>query len=110
MFINESVLRKIIKQELIKENKAIVTACLAIAASTATACSDGNVPNHEPREDLHTCVSQVVDMANQGKFNQKKLELVHKIRFRFNDAYQAGGISAKLLNHACETLKSNPDR
>ena len=110
MLISENKLRKVIRQELIKENKAIVATCLAIAASTAAACSDGNIPNNEPREDLHSCVVKISDMAEQGKFNRKKLELVHKIRFKFKDAYRVGGMSAQILNHACETLKANPDK
>lgn len=111
MLISENKLRRIIRQELINENKsAIVAACLAIAASTAAACSDGHVPNHDTRQDLHSCVVEVTNMANQGRFNKEKLELAHKIHIRFNDAYRAGGVSAKVLNLACQTLKANPDR
>lgn len=107
--ISESKLRRIIRQELIKENKAIIAVCLAIAASAASACSDGNISNQEPSQDLHSCVVKITDMANQGKFNQEKLELVHKIRFNFNDAYKEGGMPAKVLVHACKTLEANPD-
>lgn len=112
MLISENKLRRIIRQELIKEGMGgnlLLTASLILSAVT-TACSGGEIQDYQTQKDLAACVTDMVHNVEKGKFGAAKLEQAYKIRANYQRAADAGGLPAQILTQACEMLNANPDR